>query len=64
MHGAGAGFFGNPCLLGVYDVHDYAALEHPGKPALYLPGAGLGGIVHKSILLLLVRLSKLTLWVL
>ena len=33
-HGAGAGVLGDHGLLGVDDVHDHAALEHLGEPAL------------------------------
>src|SRR5918995_1645528 len=40
--GHGAGLFGDPRLLGVDDVHDDAALEHLGEPALHSHGADLG----------------------
>ena len=33
-HRNGAGFFCNPCLLGVHDIHDHAAFLHGGKPPL------------------------------
>ena len=41
-HGDGPGILGDLRLLGVDDVHDHAALEHLGKPALDAHGAGLG----------------------
>ena len=33
-HRAGAGFLGDPGLVGVGDVHDHPALEHLGEAAL------------------------------
>jgi hypothetical protein len=41
-HRAGACIFGDPSLLGVGDVHDHAALEHLGEPALDAHRADLG----------------------
>jgi len=41
-HGARAGVLGDAGLLGVGDVHDHAALEHFGEPALDSHGSGVG----------------------
>ena len=42
--GDGASIFGDLGLFGGDDVHDDAALEHVGKPALHERGAGYWGI--------------------